>query len=67
MNIKSKKYALVAFLTFIILFLMNYIGSDYPDRISRALMTAGAGTLGLTIGMWYVHRNKKGDTYEDFD
>ncbi|MBC7555933.1 MAG: hypothetical protein H7195_03110, partial [Chryseobacterium sp.] len=59
MDIKSKRYLLIALLTFIILFLMNYVGSTYPDKIPRALMTAGAGVIGLTIAMWYMHRTKK--------
>lgn len=67
MEIKSKKYLFIAILTFIILFLMNYVGSTYPDRISRALMTAVAGVVGLTIGMWFIHRTKKNDTFHDFD
>ena len=67
MNIKSKKFAVVAAITFLILFLMNYLGNDLPDRLERALMTAVAGVIGLTIGMWFVHRNSKDDTHHDFD
>ena len=67
MNIRSTKYYIVAALTFIILFLMNYIGNDLPDRLERALMTAVAGVVGLTIGMWFVCRNSKDDTHHDFD
>ncbi|MGV8914002.1 MAG: hypothetical protein ACOH1X_01000 [Kaistella sp.] len=67
MNIRSKKYALVAAITFIILFLMNYLGNTNPDKLERALMTAIAGVIGLTIGMWFVYRNSKDDTYHDFD
>ena len=67
MNIRSTKYYVVAALTFIILFLMNYIGNDLPDRLERALMTAVAGVVGLTIGMWFVYRNSKDDTHHDFD
>ena len=67
MNIKSKRYLLVAVITFIILFLMNYIGSTYEDKLSRAIMTGGAGVIGLTIAMWYIHRTKKNDTFDEFD
>ena len=67
MNIKSTRYAIIAAITFIILFLFNYIGNDMPDRLERALMTAVAGVVGLTIGMWFVHKNSKDDTYHDFD
>ncbi|MBD8018718.1 hypothetical protein [Kaistella pullorum] len=67
MDIKSKKYWLIAAITFIVLFLMNYLGNDQADRLERALMTAAAGVVGLTIGMWFVFRNSKDDTYHDFD
>ncbi|MCP2037737.1 MULTISPECIES: hypothetical protein [Chryseobacterium group] len=67
MNIKSKKFLIVAVITFAILFLMNYVGNDMPDRLERALMTAVAGVVGLTIGMWFVHKNSKDDTHHDFD
>lgn len=59
MNIRSPKFLIVALCTFIILFLMNYIGNDLPDKLERALMTAIAGVVGLTIGMWFVHRSSK--------
>ena len=58
MNIKSPKFLIVAAVTFIILFLMNYIGSQEVDKLSRALLTAFAGVVGLTIGMWFVYKNK---------
>lgn len=67
MDIKSKKFAVIAAITFLILFLMNYLGNDMPDRLERALMTAVAGVIGLTIGMWFVHKNSKDDTHHDFD
>ncbi len=67
MDIKSKKYWVIAAITFIILFLMNYLGNDQADRLERALMTAIAGVVGLTIGMWFVYRNSKDDTHHDFD
>lgn len=67
MDIKSKKFMVVGVITFLILFLMNYIGNDLPDRLERALMTAVAGVIGLTIGMWFVHKNSKDDTHHDFD
>ncbi len=67
MNIKSKKFLIVAVITFLILFLMNYVGNEMPDRLERALMTAVAGVVGLTIGMWFVYKNSKDDTHHDFD
>ena len=67
MDIKSKKFAVIAAITFLILFLMNYLGNDMPDKLERALMTAVAGVVGLTIGMWFVHKNSKDDTHHNFD
>ncbi len=67
MNIKSTRFLIIVTITFIILFLMNYIGNDQPDRVQRGLMTAVAGSVGLTIGMWFVHKNSTDDTHHDFD
>lgn len=67
MNIKSRKFLIVAVITFIVLFLMNYIGNYLPDKLERALMTSVAGVIGLTIGMWFVHKNSKDNTHHDFD
>jgi len=67
MNIKSTRYAIIAVITFIVLFLFNYLGNDLSDKLERALMTATAGVIGLTIGMWFVYRNSKDDTHHDFD
>ena len=67
MDIKSKKFAVIAAITFLILFIMNYLGNELPDKLERSLMTAVAGVIGLTIGMWFVHRNSKDDTHHDFD
>ncbi|TXF79572.1 hypothetical protein [Chryseobacterium sp.] len=67
MDIKSSKYAVIAVITFVILFLMNYLGNTETDKLERALMTALAGVIGLTIGMWFINRNKHDDTHHDFD
>lgn len=67
MKVNSFRYAVVAVITFIILFLMNYVGSDYEDKLERALLTAVAGVIGLTIGMWFMYRNKDDDRPQDFD
>ena len=67
MNIRSPKFLAIAVITFIILFLMNYVGNKNADKIETALMTAVAGVIGLTIGMWFVFRNSKDDTHHDFD
>lgn len=68
MNIRSLNYAIVAAITFIILFLMNYIGNTQPDKLSRALLTAFAGVVGLTVGMWFVYRSRDDSgNHQDFD
>lgn len=67
MNIKNPKFLAIAVITFIILFLMNYIGNPEPDKLSRALMTAGAGVVGLTVGLAVMNHFKKDDTHHDFD
>lgn len=58
MNIKSSKFLIIAALTFVIVFLMNYIGNEEADKLSRALLNAFAGVIGLTIGMWILYRNR---------
>ncbi|PIE50199.1 MAG: hypothetical protein CSA38_04625 [Flavobacteriales bacterium] len=68
MNIKSKKYVAVALVTFVILFLMNYLGNEQEDRLYRASLTALMGVVGLTVGLWFVNKAKENDTPpEDFD
>lgn len=67
MNIRSKKYWVIAAISFIILFLMNYLGNTQPDKLERALLTATAGVVGLTVGMWFVNRNKDSDPPQNFD
>lgn len=60
------KYIVFGIITFTIIFLMNYLGSDAPDKLSRALLTAFAAVIGLGIGMWIYSRNKDGN-HPDFD
>lgn len=45
---------------------MNYLGSDAPDKFSRALLTAFAAVIGLGVGMWIYSKNKDGN-HPDFD
>lgn len=66
MNAKVK-YSLIGIITFIIIFLMNYIGNDAPDKLSRALMTAAAAVIGLGIGMWIYSKRDKNDERNNFD
>lgn len=37
---------------------MNYIGNPEEDKLYRASLTAVCGVAGLTIGMWFINRNK---------
>lgn len=68
MNIKSKKFAIVAAITFVILFLMNYIGNSDADKLQNALIIAASGVVGLTLGFAFIYP-KKGDQdqHPDFD
>lgn len=67
MNMKIVKYIAFGIITFVIVFLMNYVGSELPDRLSRALMTAFAAVVGLGIGLWFYKKNGKDDHHPDFD
>lgn len=67
MEILSKKFGIIAILTFIILFGMNYVGSEAPDRLSRALLIGIAGVVGLAIGMKFIYPKKEDDSHPDFD
>ncbi len=58
MKLFSKTHLILSVITFTILFLMNYLGSDAADRISRALLNAVAGVVGLSIGMFILYKNK---------
>lgn len=66
MNTKIK-YLLIGVITFVIIFLMNYIGNDAPDKLSRALMTAAAAVIGLGIGMWIYSKRDQNDERNNFD
>ncbi|KQM42620.1 hypothetical protein [Chryseobacterium sp. Leaf201] len=58
MKLFGKNHIIICVITFAILFLMNYLGNDQPDKIERALMIAGAGVIGLTIGLVIMNRGK---------
>lgn len=66
MNVKIK-YFFIGIITFVIIFLMNYIGNDAPDKLSRALMTASAAVIGLGIGMWIYSKRDQNDERNNFD
>ena len=58
MEIKSVKFLVVLVITFVIVFLMNYIGNTQPDKLQRALLNGLGGIVGLTIGMMIYNRSK---------
>ncbi|MET3036251.1 hypothetical protein ABXT08_09130 [Chryseobacterium sp. NRRL B-14859] len=54
----GRNHIIISVITFVILFLMNYIGNDLPDKLQRALLTAFAGVVGLTIGLFILNKGK---------
>lgn len=58
MELKSVKFLVVLVITFVIVFLMNYIGNTQPDKLQRALLNGLGGMVGLTIGMMIYNRSK---------
>lgn len=67
MNFKNPKYIVFGVITFIIIFLMNYLGSDAADKLSRALLTAFAAVIGLGLGMWIYSKRDQNDERNNFD
>ena len=68
MKLFGKNHIIISAITFIILFLMNYIGNNEPDKIQSAIMIAGAGVIGLTIGLFVLNKNKDDNNPpQDFD
>lgn len=58
MEIKSFKFLVIVIITFIIVFLMNYLGNTRPDKLQTAIMNGVAGMIGITIGMFFYNRSK---------
>ena len=58
MEIKSVKFLVVLVITFVIVFLMNYIGNTQPDKLQSAFLNGLGGIVGLTIGMMIYNRSK---------
>lgn len=58
MELKSVKFLVVLVITFVIVFLMNYIGNTQPDKLQSALLNGLGGMVGLTIGMIIYNRSK---------
>ena len=58
MELKSVKFLVVLVITFVIVFLMNYIGNTQPDKLQSAILNGLGGMVGLTIGMMIYNRSK---------
>ncbi|MCT2409716.1 hypothetical protein NZD88_19365 [Chryseobacterium antibioticum] len=58
MKLLGRNHIIISVITFVILFLMNYIGNDLPDKLERALMTAFAGVIGLSLGLFILNKGK---------
>lgn len=61
MKLFGKNHIIICVITFAILFLMNYLGNDQADKLERALMIAGAGVIGLSIGLLIMNKGKGKD------
>ncbi|RNA61852.1 hypothetical protein D1631_07850 [Chryseobacterium nematophagum] len=62
MKLFGQRHIIISSITFVILFLMNYVGNDLPDKLERALMTAFAGVIGLSIGIFILNKGKNDNT-----
>jgi hypothetical protein len=62
MKLFGRNHIIICIITFVILFLMNYLGNDQADKLERALMTAGAGVIGLSIGLFILNKGKNDKT-----
>lgn len=62
MQIKSVKFLVVLVITFLLVFLMNYIGNSKPDKLETAMMNGLGGVVGLTVGMYIYNRGKNDKT-----
>lgn len=62
MKLFQKNHFILSAITFTILFMMNYLGNDQPDKLSRALLTATAGVIGLSVGLLILKKGKDDKT-----
>ncbi|WP_209388909.1 hypothetical protein [Chryseobacterium sp. RR2-3-20] len=62
MKLLGKHHLIISAITFVILFLMNYIGNDEADKVQRALMIAVSGVIGLTLGLIIMNKGKNDKT-----
>ncbi|GAA5085485.1 hypothetical protein GCM10023210_06350 [Chryseobacterium ginsengisoli] len=68
MKLFGKNHIIICVITFVILFLMNYIGNNQADKLQTALMIAVAGVIGLSIGLIIMNKGKNDKTPpQDFD
>ncbi|SHL88467.1 hypothetical protein [Chryseobacterium polytrichastri] len=68
MKLFGKNHIIISAITFVILFLMNFIGNEQADKLQSAVMIAGAGVIGLTIGLFILNKGKDDKTPPpDFD
>lgn len=68
MKIFGRNHIIISAITFVILFLMNFIGNEQPDKLQSALMIAAAGVSGLSIGLFILNKGKNDKTPPpDFD
>lgn len=68
MKIISVKFLIFLVITFIIVFLMNYLGNTRPDKLSTAIMNGFAGIIGLIIGIFLYNKFKNDKSKpHDFD
>lgn len=58
MKLLGRNHIIISAITFVILFLMNYLGNQEADKLERALLTAFAGVIGLTIGLFILNKGK---------
>lgn len=67
MKLFGKTHIILSIVTFAVLFLMNYLDSTEPDKLSRALLNGFAGVVGLGIGLFILYKSKNGGSGPDFD
>lgn len=58
MKLLGRNHIIISLITFGIVFLMNYLGNDQPDKLQTALMIAFGGVIGLTIGLFILNKGK---------
>lgn len=68
MKLFGRGHIILSIVTFVIVFLMNYLGINEVDKIYRASLNAIAGVFGLSIGWFVLYRNRNDkNPPQDFD